>query len=198
MGPAASSPCLGLRPMAVNHCLQVTTLQQWHAVLSVGNSDVSRIGVPNGTMPQHGYTCPWRQLRWCCLSTGSNGQHEPGGDQAMTAAQHAAGRLRQGHLAFAPVLRPDTVSNAGSAAAGSSAEAFERKRNADGSVKIAGGETEPHLMHQRQMCISWLHALAKSTHVWDCLSCGGPTSGAALAADWQGQCKHDAVSRMPV
>lgn len=88
----------------------------------------------------------------------------------MTAAQHAAGRLRQGHLAFAPVLRPDSVSNTGSAAAGGSAEALERKRNADGSVKIEGGHTEPHVVtrhkvHQLAARIELHAALALLVHM---------------------------------
>lgn len=89
-----------------------------------------------------------------------------GGDEAVTAAQHAAGRMRQGHLAFAPVLRPDTATAAGSAAAGGSAEALERKRNADGSVKIAGVDARDACHGSDSQCNSWLHAPGELLADW--------------------------------
>lgn len=78
--------------------------------------------------------------------TGGSQQEADSDQEGAAAARRGASRLRQGHLAFAPVLRPElaaAVAANGAAANGAAAngvsDAQERKRDADGNVKVTGG-----------------------------------------------------------
>lgn len=64
-------------------------------------------------------------------------QQEAGSD-AEAAARRGAGCLRQGHLSFAPVLRPEAAGAAAGGAVNGGPEPQERKRDANGNVKVTG------------------------------------------------------------